>query len=106
MGALTAAVLWNGADRGSTDTMWMGTSPSWMVQNKFNCRRAGPEDVLEVRLFLKSAKRKEPALLATAKVPWRATAEEEAAEVTAERTLLMAVRPLELGHPAWALRLA
>ena len=88
MGALTAAVLWNGGERGTTDTMWMGTSPSWMVQNKFNCRRAGTEDALEVRLFLKSAKRKEPALLATAKVLWRAPEGEEDAAAAAARNYM------------------
>ena len=70
MGALKATVMWNGKERGATDTMWMGASPSWLVENKFNCRRAGSEDSLEVRLTLKTPKQKEPALIASVAVPW------------------------------------
>ena len=41
-----------------------------LVSNKFNCRRSGPEDELEVRLSVKGMKQKQPTVVATVSVPW------------------------------------
>ena len=58
MGTLTARVVWNGDARGETETMWMSPKPTWFVNNKFNCRRAGLGDTLTVELVKKSPKKR------------------------------------------------
>ena len=78
LGGLTARVKWNGEARGECETMWMGPKPTWFVNNKFVCRRAGPGDVLFVELVRKEAKAKRGGggggseVLGSVELPWPA----------------------------------